>query len=65
VNDELERIWKEAVVAYFNALIPEFAWRYGENHKLIEDSRSHGRDLKLGTPENESVALTTQPRRSV
>jgi hypothetical protein len=26
VNDELERMWEEAVMAYFNNRAPEFSW---------------------------------------
>jgi formamidopyrimidine-DNA glycosylase len=29
VNDELERIWKEAVVAQFKVIISAFAWMAG------------------------------------
>jgi hypothetical protein len=51
INDELERIWKEAVLALFQVLSQHLT---GELRKLMEnlsqDSQSPGRDLNLGPP---------------
>lgn len=54
MNNEMERIWKEAIFASFEVL-----YRYlpGELRKttknLSQDSRSPGRDLKPGHPKYE------------
>jgi hypothetical protein len=50
VNDELERTWKEAVVAQFKALSRNSHGGNEENH----DSRSPGRNLNPGHPEYEA-----------
>jgi hypothetical protein len=65
VSDELERFWKDAVVAKFK--VPS---RYSprgteKNHEnLRQDSWSPDRDVNPGRPEYEGV-LTTRPRYSV
>jgi hypothetical protein len=48
VNDELERIWKEAVAANFKAPSPHSHRATEENHKNSQDSWSPCRDLNLG-----------------
>jgi hypothetical protein len=54
VNYELERMWKEAFLA-FSEVTEE------KHENLIYDSR----DLNLGPPKNEAGMLTTGPQRSV
>jgi hypothetical protein len=49
VNNELERMWKEAVVASFKAL--HFPVLRETRKALIQDS---GRDLNPGPPEYEA-----------
>jgi hypothetical protein len=62
VNDELKRIWKEAVEEPSRHLLGETEETTKE---LGQGSRSPGRDLKKVRPEYEAVVLNTQPRRSV
>jgi hypothetical protein len=63
VNYELERIWKEAVVAYFKVLSGYFPGGTEETTKsLSQDSRSAYRDLILEPPEYEARVLTTRQR---
>jgi hypothetical protein len=59
VNDELERMWKEAVLALFKVLCLEGL------RKTKKTSVRVGRDLNLGLPEYKTEALTTQPRHSI
>jgi hypothetical protein len=64
VNDELERMWKEAVVFKFKVL----SWylsRTEENHKTSQDSRPPGRDLNPVSPDYEVGVLTTAARHYV
>jgi hypothetical protein len=35
VNDKLEMVWKEAVVAWLYGTIPAFSWRDWENHEKV------------------------------
>jgi hypothetical protein len=66
VNDELERIWKEAVAAYFKTLLRQLSGGTEENHvNQSQESRSTGQDLNPGPPEYEAGALTTRPPRSI
>jgi hypothetical protein len=66
MNDELERIWKEAVMAYFNVLSRHLSEGTEANHeKICPDVRTRGRDLKLEPPEYEAEVLNTLPQRSV
>jgi hypothetical protein len=48
VLNELERLWKEAVVTYLNVLSWHLAGETEGNHDKPQDSRSVGLDLKLG-----------------
>jgi hypothetical protein len=61
VNDELEKMWKEAVVA-FKLLSRYFSEGTDEYHETPQDSRSLGRELNPGPPEYEAGVLTTLPR---
>jgi hypothetical protein len=55
MNDELERIWKEAVVAWFKLLSLHLPGGTEEhNANSCHDSRSPGRDLNLRSPEYEA-----------
>jgi hypothetical protein len=59
VNYELERIWKEAVVADFRHS-PAFAWRgLGKLRKYI--GMVSLRDLSLGPPEYKAVKQSVWP----
>jgi hypothetical protein len=62
MNDELETIWKEAVVA--KCKVPSQHLNIGteENHEEPQDSLSQERDLNSGHPEYEACVLTTRPR---
>jgi hypothetical protein len=64
MRSELDRMWKEAVVALFDALSRHYPGRTEGNHKkkLSQDSRSSGPDLSLRPPKYEPGVLTTQPR---
>jgi hypothetical protein len=60
VNDELEKIWKEAVMTKFKVLSWYLPGGSEENHKnLSQDSQSPSQDLNLGPPEYEAGVLTT------
>jgi hypothetical protein len=64
-EDVLEKILKEAVwsnMEYFSFVCLE--GMRDTTKCVIQNSRSSGRDLKLGSLEYESVALTTRPRYS-
>jgi predicted P-loop ATPase len=51
MNDELERIWKEMVMAYFKVPSWHLSEESEEKHKnLSQDSRSPGQDLNLRHP---------------
>jgi hypothetical protein len=66
VNDELERMLKEAAVALFSYTILAFACRDGETTKIFcQYSRSSGREMNLGPPEYKTEMLTTRTRLSV
>jgi hypothetical protein len=61
-NDDMEAMWKEAVVIYFELLpkhLPEWT---EENHKEFHDSRSLDCDSIEKPPEREAEMLTTQPQ---
>jgi hypothetical protein len=63
VNDLLESMWKEVVMALFKVLSWNLPRRTEENHEdLSQDSRSLGRELNLNPPEYEAGVLTTQPQ---
>jgi hypothetical protein len=59
VNNELERMWKEAVVAQFKVLSRHLP-RTKENYEIPQDSRCLGRYLNPGPPEYEAGVLTTR-----
>jgi hypothetical protein len=61
VNDELEKMWKEAVVA-FKLLSRHLSEGTDEYHETPQDSRPPGRDLNPGPPEYEAGVLTTLPK---
>jgi hypothetical protein len=58
VNDKLERIWKDATVAYFEVLSRQLPEMIGENRE--KKTQSPGSDWRQGLPEHESVVLTTK-----
>jgi K+-transporting ATPase c subunit len=64
MNNTLEGIWKEAVVAQCFLLSLYFLGRTKRNHEKHQDGRSQGRDLNPGPPEYEAGVLTTRPRHS-
>jgi hypothetical protein len=60
VNDELTKIWKEALWPNFKVLSLHSPRKTKENHeKLRRNSRSPGRDLNPEPPEYETGVLTT------
>jgi hypothetical protein len=67
VNDELERMWKQAVIAEVSGTIPEFFLESLRKTtlNLSQDSRSPVRDLISGPPKYEVELLTTLPQRLV
>jgi hypothetical protein len=66
MNDDLERIWKEAVGTQFVALSRYLLWRDWEKpRKACQDSRTPGRDLSPGPPEYEAGVPIIQPLHSV
>jgi hypothetical protein len=52
VNNELERTWKEAVVAEFYVLYLHLSGGTKEYHEKPQNSRSPGRDLNPGPSEH-------------
>jgi len=52
MNDELERMWKYAIVTYFKALFHYFHGRKATKN-LLQDSRFTVGDTNSGPPENE------------
>jgi hypothetical protein len=62
MSDELEIMWKEAVVS--SVISRYYAWIDWEKQRhLCQDSWSLGRDLNPGPPEYKAGILTIQPRR--
>jgi len=60
VNDELKRMWKEAVVAYLRYVsqhLPEGTEKNHEKHQRV--SRSSSRDLNTGYIKHVAGVLTT------
>jgi hypothetical protein len=65
VNDELKRVWKDAVVAYFKVLTQNLpGWTERNHENQCQDIRSPGRDLNPGPAEYEAGVLTTRSRCS-
>jgi hypothetical protein len=62
VNNELERMWKDAVTTYVKIIAQYLPVETKENHKKLY---SLGQDLKPGSSKYETGMLTTQPRCSV
>jgi hypothetical protein len=63
VNDKLETMRKEVIVAYVKVLCRHLRIETEENHEnLSQDSRSPDRDL---LPQYEAGVLTTRPQSSV
>jgi len=61
VNDELTRMWREAVMAYFKELSQHLLWKIEENHeKPVWNSHSPGWELNPGSPFYEAGELTYQ-----
>jgi hypothetical protein len=65
MNDELERMCKEAVMALFKVLSQHLPGRTEKSHEETQDSGSSGRDLNTGLPEYEAGVLHTRPRHCV
>jgi hypothetical protein len=66
MNAGLERIWKEAIVAYLRYYPGIHLQELGNTTKNIsQDRQPKGRDLKPGPPEYKARVLTTRPWRSV
>jgi hypothetical protein len=66
VNNELERTWKEAVVALFKVLFRHWAWGTEESiENFSQDSRCPDRDSKRASPEYGLEALLREPTCSV
>jgi hypothetical protein len=66
MNDGVENIWVEAVMALFKVLSRHLPGRTGENYEHVkQDIRSPGRDLNPGLSEYEAGMLTTGPQCSV
>jgi hypothetical protein len=66
VNDELERIWKEAAVASFLGCYPGIRLEgLRKTTKNVQDSQSSDRNLNQGPLEHEAEILTIRPRRSL
>jgi hypothetical protein len=67
MNNELERVWKEAIVTYFKILPRHLTGGTEENHgkPQSQDIRSPDCDLNPGPPEYESGVITTQHRQTV
>jgi hypothetical protein len=66
VNDEFERMWKEAVVAYLDP--PSWQYPRGTDdfrENLSWDIRCHGLDSKQTSPEYKSEALPPKRASSV
>jgi hypothetical protein len=60
-DNELERMWKEAVVAFLKVLSRHLPGGTEENDEnLSQNCRSPGRDLSPGPPEYEAGVLTTR-----
>jgi hypothetical protein len=59
VNDEIERIWKEAVVACFKLLSKSFLGCSG-NDETPWYSQSAGRDENPGPPKNEAEVIISR-----
>jgi hypothetical protein len=66
VNNELEKMWKEAVVAQFKILFRNFLEGPRKTMKYFgQNSRPPGRDMNQRPPEYEAGVLTTRPHPSV
>jgi hypothetical protein len=66
MNNELERIWEEAVMTQLKVLSRRLPGGTKEIHEnLSQDSLSPGRDLKLGPPDEEAGVLTTRLLRTM
>jgi hypothetical protein len=66
MNKKLERIWKEAVVAWFKVLSLNSPEELRNTMKNVSQNRRYmGRDLKFGPPEYETGALTNRPRSTM
>jgi hypothetical protein len=62
VNNELERMWKEAVMASFKVLSKHLPGGPEEKHEhLSQDSPSLGQELNLGPPKYKGGGISTQP----
>jgi hypothetical protein len=57
MNDELERIWKEAVVAEFEVL-PALAWMDNKTMKSLSVSPTSGQKSEPGTSRIRNGVLT-------
>jgi hypothetical protein len=58
-GNELERIWKEVITAYFKVVSRHLPGGTDENHENSQGSLSPGRDLRLRPSEYDVGVLTT------
>jgi hypothetical protein len=67
MNNEMERMQKEAVMTKFKVLSQQMYARTEENHNknLSQDNWSPGQDLKLGPRKHKLGELSTQLQHSV
>jgi hypothetical protein len=66
VNNELERTWKDAVLAYFKIRFQLLPGANEENYEnFSENSRSSDRESNSGPPEYETGLIITRPQSSV
>jgi hypothetical protein len=66
VNEKLEGVWKETVVAFFNVLSWHLPRGTEKTTKIVgQDIRSLGRDFNPRPPEYEAAMLTSRALHSV
>jgi hypothetical protein len=62
VNDEVERTWKETIMASFKVLSQHFSGGIEENQDIFNQRRrSLGQDSNQGSPKYETGILATRP----
>jgi hypothetical protein len=61
MNNELEKMWKEAVVAWFEILSENFSWGTEENHGNTHDDMFSDRGFNPDLCQYEAGMLATLP----
>jgi hypothetical protein len=56
VNDELRKMWKEAVMAYFKVLLPHL---FGGNDGNLSEYLASRQKFETGIPQIQGILLTT------